>query len=362
MNKVLEFFQKNKENKVLSKQIRVYGWQYEYDHLLIASITKYLFEDFNVVENIAPLNDTNRPGTIKKKVYVTVHDTGDTSPIHTAGFWSKTVYNQCWEQKPNEFVPYACSFQYVTGNDGTFHNIPDNEVAYHAGDGIKFDYTLYPTNVKVTERKPLVTISEDGYYEINGEKTHLLAPRAYYERNGQVLIDRIAVTSDINDEGILCVAVDGVYCLGETYFSQGYNKIANRGGNNNSIGIESCIDENTDIYYTWQKTAKLVAHLLKDNALTIDAVKQHHYFSGKNCPQTMRMNNMWEHFKELVIFERQILDFLDEGYKINLICEDSRVDKKGRIILNDNQTPIKYRIETIKEDIKDYIDLSLEII
>lgn len=361
MNKVLDFFKQNTDNKVLSKQIRVYGWQFEFDHLLTTSVSKYLFEDFKVIENIAPLNDVNRPGNIKKKHYVTVHDTGDTSSLHTAGFWSKTVFDHCWEQKPNEFVHYACSFQYVTGNDGIYHNIPDNEVAYHAGDGTKFDYKLYPTKVKVTEGKPIVTISEDGYYEINGEKTEIAAPRAYYERNGKVLIDRISKTSDINDEGILCVPVDGVYCLGETYFSQGYNLIANRGGNNNSIGIESCIDEGTDIYYTWQRTAKLVAHLLRDNDLTIEAVKQHHYFSGKNCPQTMRMNGMWEHFKELVKFELKVLEFLDEGYQINLICDDNRVDEKGRIILNDDTSPIKYRIQTVKDNDIEYLDFEIEV-
>ena len=81
MNKVLDFFKQNADNKVLSKQIRVYGWQFEFDHLLTTSVCKYLFEDFKVIENIAPLNDVNRPGNIKKKHYVTVHDTGDTSSL-----------------------------------------------------------------------------------------------------------------------------------------------------------------------------------------------------------------------------------------------------------------------------------------
>ena len=56
--------------------------------------------------------------------------------------------------------------------------------------------------------------------------------------------------------------IDGKYYIGETYYSSTYEKISNRGGNNNSIGIESCITVGTDIYLTWQKTAKLVAKLL----------------------------------------------------------------------------------------------------
>lgn len=352
MNKVLEFFQKQSPKKVITKNIRVYGWQNEYDHKLISSVSKYLFEDLNIKENIAPYNDDNRPGTIKPKKYVTVHDTGDASPLHTAKFWSEAVFKQSWEQSPGEVVKYLCSFQYVVDNEGIYHNIPDNEVAYHAGDGTKFDYKLYPTGLKVAAANAdevVITISEDGYYQINNQKTPLLAPRIYLEKDGQVLLDRIAVSSDLNDQSILCKVVNGEYYLGETYFSSGYQKIANRGGNNNSIGIESCITANTDIYYTWQKTAKLVAYLLDQNDLTIDDVKQHHYFSGKNCPQTIRMNGMWNHFKELVCFELAILQFKKEGYSIELDTVDKRVQANGRIIDSENKAPIEYTIRTIKD-------------
>lgn len=37
----------------------------------------------------------------------------------------------------------------------------------------------------------------------------------------------------------------------------------------NSIGIETMVNQGSDLYLTWQKTAKLVAHLLIDNNLTI---------------------------------------------------------------------------------------------
>ena len=110
------------------------------------------------------------------------------------------------------------------------------------------------------------------------------------------------------------MAVDDEYFyLGETYFNKTYEKIANRGGNNNSIGIESCITANTDIYLTWQKTAKLVAYLLDNNNLTINDVVQHHYFSGKNCPQTMREAGFYMHFKKLVQIEYQVLQFIKQG-------------------------------------------------
>ena len=360
MNKVLEFFKNDASNKAIVKNIRVYGWQNEYDHLIITSLNKYLFEDLNIIENIAPINDTNRPYIIKPNKYVTVHDTGDASPLHTAKFWSEAVRNQSWEHKPGEVIPYACSYQYVVDNEGIYHNIPDEEVAYHAGDGTKFDYTLYKTGIKATSEERNVTISEDGYYEINGIKSNIQAPRIYKEKDGVVIEDRLPKTSDMNSQGVLCKIVDGEYCLGETYYSAGYKYIANRGGNNNSIGIESCITDDTDLYYTWQKTAKLVALLMEQNSLTIDDVKQHHYFSGKNCPQTMRMNGMWPHFKELVKVEYQVLQFKKEGYEIELLVEDERVKENGRIKEVNTNSNISFIIKTTKDGVSEELHLSKE--
>lgn len=359
MNKVLEYFKEHDNKEVIVKKIRVYGWQKEYEHLIVSSVSKYLFEELDIKENIAPLNDDNRPGTIKPNRYITVHDTGDASALHNAKFWSNAVFNQSWEQSPGDVVKYLCSYQYVVDNEGIYHNIPDEEVAYHAGDGTKFDYTLYPSGVKATSVERNITISSDGYYEINGVKSIIKAPHIYLEKNGEVLLDRVAESSDLNDQSILCKIVDGEYYLGETYFSSGYKKIANRGGNNNSIGIESCITEGDDLYYTWQKTAKLVAYLLEQNNLTLDDVKQHHYFSGKNCPQTIRMNGMWPHFMELVKFELSMLNFKKEGYQIELVIDDERLSKVGRIKKIDDLSVISYKIRTIKD--KNIEELTLNV-
>lgn len=337
MNKVLKYF---KENAFIpfSKEINVYGWQKEYQHELVSSATLYLFEDLEINENLVEKGKYNRPGTILPKYYITVHDTGDSAENHTALFWSETVNKGFWEQGE-----YKASFQYVVGNDGIFHQIPDNEVAYHAGDGTKFSYQLYDTNVLGNNPHPIITISQDGYFELDGKKSSIAAPRAYKERNNQVIIDRIARTSDINSQGILCKLIDGKYYIGETYFNDTYELIANRGGNNNSIGIESCINENTDIYLTWQRTAKLVAYLLYENGLTFKDVVQHHYFSGKNCPQTLRENDMWNHFMELVQFEYQMLLFKNEGYRIKLKPLTDNILSNGRIM---QKGKLKFEIET----------------
>lgn len=340
MKKAIDFINSIVNNEPIVKKIHVYGWQKEYDYLLVSSVAKYLFEDFEVIENLAPITNENREGIKKQKFYITVHDTGDADAIHTAKFWSDTVKNEKWEQGK-----YAASYQYVVGNDGTYHNIPDDEIAWHAGDTTKYDYKLYDAGVNGNNENPQITISEDGYYEIDGNKSIILAPRIYKEKNGEVILDRIPKTSDINSQGILCKLVNGRYYIGETYFNSSFMLIANRGGNNNSIGIESCINEGTDIYYTWQKTAKLVAHLLYDNSLSISDIKQHHYFSGKNCPQTIRMNGMWPHFLELVNVEYNAILLQKEGYSFSLITNSKCINNKGRIVeLNNKKNEFIIRI------------------
>ena len=62
MEKAINFINKNINLKPFSKQIKVFGWQKEYDHILKEGVCKYLFEDFQVIENLAPLTNENREG------------------------------------------------------------------------------------------------------------------------------------------------------------------------------------------------------------------------------------------------------------------------------------------------------------
>jgi len=350
MKKAIDFIKETMNVNPRVDKIRVFGWQNEYDHMLVESISKFLFEDFEVIENLAPLTNENREGIKKPKFYVTVHDTGDADPTHNAKFWSETVKAEEWE-----LGRYACSYQYVVGNDGTYHNIPDDEIAWHAGDSTRFDYKLYDAGVEGTNEHPKLTIDSEGFYEIDGKKTIISAPRIYKEKNGEVIVDRIAKNKDINDQGVLCKLVDGKYYIGENYLNGGYMLIANRGGNNNSIGIESCIDFGSDVYYTWQKTAKLVANLLYNNNLTFDDVKQHHYFSGKNCPQTIRMNNKWDHFMDLVKVEYKAIELMKEGYKFKLVVDSPFIDNKGRVKEVEEDVLVKVTVEVFKGEEKETV-------
>ena len=67
MNKVLSFFKENESQYPIIKNIRVYGWEFEYDHLIVSSLSKYLFEDLDIIENIAPETNENRDGRIREK-------------------------------------------------------------------------------------------------------------------------------------------------------------------------------------------------------------------------------------------------------------------------------------------------------
>jgi len=66
-------------------------------------------------------------------------------------------------------------------------------------------------------------------------------------------------------------------------------------GNRSSIGIELC--EVGDQVRVEANAAALVTDLLQRFKLPVSAVVQHHHWSGKNCPRTLRSRpGGWEHF------------------------------------------------------------------
>lgn len=323
-NKYLEVFKKEgplgvfrafHNEKVEEKIIRVFGWEDQgrssYDHNLIPSVSKYLFEDLEIIEAYIDSSLENRPGIIKESTkYITVHDTAG------AREGSGAVAHMKYVTKGGG----GTSWHYSLGNDGIFKHLPHNEVAYHAGDGSR-TYTLENSNVKASTPKPDIDISKDGYYVLNGEKSTILAPT----NDGEILSKK-----DINDLSIEIQIIDGYYYIGNTWYSKTYKLIGNGGGNRNSIGIEACIDRGSDIYLTWQRLAKLVAYLLIAENLDLDAVVQHHYFSGKDCPMTMRRAKMWDDFLDLVEVEYFVQTTMKD-YEIKINPITNNIDSNGRI-------------------------------
>ena len=71
-------------------------------------------------------------------------------------------------------------------------------------------------------------------------------------------------------------------------------------GNEYGIGIELCVNSDGDFEKTFDNAAKLVAYLLKAYHLSIDHLKTHHDFSGKDCPHSILQKNRLTEFKKRV--------------------------------------------------------------
>lgn len=77
-------------------------------------------------------------------------------------------------------------------------------------------------------------------------------------------------------------------------------------GNRSSISVEICINRDGDYVQAVRNGAALVARILRDERLSINAVVQHFRWSGKNCPTDIRAGRAgisWAAFITLVAME-----------------------------------------------------------
>jgi N-acetylmuramoyl-L-alanine amidase CwlA len=131
--------------------------------------------------------------------------------------------------------------------------------------------------------------------------------------------------------------------MGTTWwaYTQVYEgRICSTGGNYNSIGIESCVNKGSDLWYTWQLTAQLVARLMDANDLDITRVRGHHFYTAKDCPQPMLANDqeIWYEFLELVEAEYELLTKYSD-YEITFESHNPEIlDNNGRIIKQPSET------------------------
>lgn len=141
-------------------------------------------------------------------------------------------------------------------------------------------------------------------------------------------------------------AGDGKNAYLTTYFNQGYQKECIGGGNQNGIGIESCINPGNDYPLTVLRLARLTAQLLKQYNLGFDRIKQHHDFSGKNCPNVIRATSgMWEFFLNAVRLERSLLD-LDENATVQWeISHSDIIHRNGTITRPLKDTIVECKLE-----------------
>lgn len=85
------------------------------------------------------------------------------------------------------------------------------------------------------------------------------------------------------------------------------------GGNNNGIGIEMCINGDGNYEASMRMDAKLIAHLLHKYNLTLDNVKRHYDFDGKQCPYYMIETGRWTEFLEYVNREYMAYQYYQDG-------------------------------------------------
>ena len=328
---------------------------YLYD--VMGSVSNFLFEDLTIDEQFLSVGNASgeyytRADYMASVEFVTVH--------YTANFTSGAKANANYMANKGSGV----SIHYVTGNDGIFHCLDDQLYgAWHAGDSNSRyysnsklydpsgDYQIFewiPTGVKYDGSELLDiewTASDDFYYEINGKKTTVKLPETYnykerntnhiYNADGTIssapgfrdIFENRTPESFFNAQDFAVKVENGEYYMGPTWWSYGQvweGRICAMGGNINSIGIESCVDKGSNLWYTWQATAKLVAKLLFENGLGIERVKGHHFFDGKDCPQPLLENDMqiWDEFIEMIETEYdRITKYRD--YKFTFAAENS---------------------------------------
>lgn len=291
--------------------------------------------DVPTYEQICPLSDENRPGIIKTSTeYITVHDTANNSSGASAKMHANYVQGG----------GSGTSWHYSVDQESIYHQVPDNEVAYHAGDGHRV-YGLIDTGIKATSVKPIVYL-KNGTYHILGQDTKL---RPFSNQDATSYDTKNYTNEDINSLSIIVeIGENGNYYMGRTYYNSGYALISNFGGNRNSIGIESCVNSGSDYGHTYRNLAILVANLCIQNNLSVDRVKGHHYFSGKPCPNSILTTQLWEDFLTLVSRTKFVKEKLSE-YKFTWTSLSNNIDSQGYISKGvKSGDVVKYKVEVKK--------------
>ena len=289
------------------------------------------------------------PGRIMSSIeFITVHYTGNFS-VGADG-----AAHGDWFSLPKS--ENNTSIHYSTGNDGIFKGLDEQYRAAHAGDDgsrqtlAEFSWIDTPVEVLDTDPEfPVVTITANATFAINGRDTGVKVPKETKFGRGYVTDSKW-----LNDQGLGVNVKDGKYQIGTSwwcYTQVGEGRICSNGGNRKSIGIESAVNAGSDLWYTWQITAQLVADIMQRHDLDITKVKGHHFFSAKNCPQPMLENDMeiWWEFIDLVKAEYAKITECD-GYEFRFESESDLVNKHGRVTGQSNHSQVVTYKVTIEKD------------
>ena len=330
VSELMQLFIDNNHDEILNQDVYYIGYEgVNYKNNVNGSANNYWTGTLpEVIDMMIPTDRDNYSGvTIPSLEYITFHDTGSSGSGQTAyatGKWCTSSSNT------------SSSWHYSIGNDGIYHHVPDTIVAWHAGDGRQVT-TLYNTGIPASSdirHRPVVTIGDDGYYYLDGVKSQDTAKTG---TNSQTVLNQL---------GLISVIKNGYYYIPNTWYSSNYgNALCAIGGNYNSIGIESCVNNGSNLWKTWQYSAKLIANLLVANNLGPDRVVFHNNFSNKICPNTMINAELTEEFLDLVYMEYYIKKFYSD-YTITFSSSNQKLlDNTGNVLNNPEvKTSVQYTI------------------
>lgn len=296
------------------------------------------------IRNMLPSDRDNFDGkTMESVEFIVFHDTAGSPSTSTA------QANSGWCTNSSNNVT---SWHYTIGNDGIYQQLEDTQIGWHAGDGTNWAATtpFYDTGIKYNGERPEVTIGDDGYFYVAGQKSLVKAPEG---------------TKELNDLGMVIVkGENGNYFIPETWVCNQYGtKICARGGGINGIGIESAVNLGSDVYLTWQMSAKFIAQLLIKHNLTPDRVWFHNNFTNKHCPNTMMTADLVDIFLEMVYIEYDVAkNYAD--YEITFVSDNPEImDNTGRIVNKpDYTTNVSYTITITKDGKSESIKLNTLVV
>ena len=115
-----------------------YATDPEYADKLIRIIERHSLTDFdavgkeevnmNILQDFIPVGRRNRPGRVNPMLFVTIHNTGNTRATANARAHANYL-------KGNDAANRPASWHYTTDERDIYQHLPDNEDAFHAGDG-----------------------------------------------------------------------------------------------------------------------------------------------------------------------------------------------------------------------------------
>ena len=345
LHDLIEYLVAGHNGEVFTGNVNYIG-AVNYNNYVYGSVNSYYPASLPVIDNttyqITSLDDYGgkRTGSLE---FIVIHDTG------ASYSWSDAKANSSYGLEVN-----SSSWHYtVDDKDVIYQLLDDSMAAWHAGDG-GTNTKLFSTGIKVTDvnHRPVVIIGTDGYYYLDGIKSTLKPATNIY--SGSVPTSN----SPLPYLGLPAVIKNGYYYIPYIYYNSTYQSYAIKGGVN-SIGIESCVNNGSDLFKTWHVTAKLTANLLVKYNLTPDRVLFHNNFANKMCPNTMINADLVDVFLKMVYVEYYIAKNFSDFTITFTSSNPELIDNNGRLLKDVKYTTyVPYTITVTNGSVTESITLN----